>query len=317
MREFKILIVLIFFTAITYYGIEPYAHHVMHPETEKADYAFSDLEEFNVVGNEAAGKELFAMNCQACHSLSSDDILPPMEHKDLVEAYGVYPPDLSTAGDLYDTKFLANFIKNPANASFDSIYKKHKEAELAYGKASAKTADEVQMLQAAYEKNIAAYGQKTKISMPGFDYLSNQEIADIIAYMQRVKRETTPREATAQACGRCHSVEYGGMTENSSKEQLVGYLGSFPPDLSQMIKSKGEDYLHKFINDPQKQLLGTAMPRVGLTKAAEAKIVHYLEEVGDAKKSEREELGLYVILFMIVMSVFAYFFKVNVFKEVH
>jgi len=317
MRELKILIVLIFFTAVTYYGIEPYAHHVMHPHTENADYAFSDLEEFNVAGDAAQGKELFAMNCQACHSLSSDDVLPPMEHADLVAAYGVYPPDLSTAGDLYDAKFLANFIKNPANASFESVYKKHKEAELANAKASAASAEEEQQLQGAFEKTIAAYGQKTKISMPGFDYLSDQEIANIIAYLQQAKKETTPREAVAQACGRCHSVHYGNMTENSSKEQLVGYLGSFPPDLSQMIKSKGEEYLHKFINDPQKQLLGTAMPRVGLTKEAEEKVVQYLEEVGDSKKDEREELGLYVILFFIVMTVFAYFFKVNVFKEVH
>jgi len=316
MKELKILIVLIFFTAVTYYGIEPYAHHIMHPHTEKADYAFSDLEEFNVAGDAAQGKELFAMNCQACHSLSSDDVLPPMEHADLVAAYGVYPPDLSTAGDLYDSKFLANFIKNPANAAFESTYKKHKEEELANAKAQA-TPEEAQKLQSGFEKTIAGYQQKQKISMPAFDYLSDQEIANIIAYLQLVKKETTPREATAQACGRCHSVAYGKMHENSSKKQLIGYLGSFPPDLSQMIKSKGEEYLHKFINDPQKQLLGTAMPRVGLTKEAEAKIVSYLEEVGDSKKDERNELGLYVILFFIVMTVFAYFFKVNVFKEVH
>lgn len=317
MREIKILIVLIFFTAVTYWGIEPYAHHVMHPETEEADYFFSDLEDFNVIGNATSGKELFMMNCQACHSLSSDDILPPMEHADLVAAYGVYPPDLSTAGDLYDDKFLANFIKNPANAGFESVFKKHREEQLANAKAAAESAEEEQRLQASYEKTITAYMAKTKISMPGFDYLSNQEIADIIAYMKQVKKVTTPREATAQACGRCHSVHYGDMTENSPRPQLIGYLGSFPPDLSQMIKSKGEEYLHRFINDPQKQLLGTAMPRVGLTQEAEAKIITYLEEVGDAKKAEREELGLYVIIFFIVMAIFAYFFKVNTFREVH
>ena len=316
MKELKILIVLIFFTAVTYYGIEPYAHHIMHPHTEKPDYAFSDLEEFNTVGDSAKGKELFAMNCQACHSLSSDDILPPMEHADLVAAYGVYPPDLSTAGDLYDVKFLANFIKNPANAAFESTYKKHKLDELANAKAHA-TDEEKQRLQEALDKNIKGYMEKQKISMPAFDYLADQEIADIIAYMKLVKKETTPREAAAQACGRCHSIAYGKMHENSSKKQLIGYLGSYPPDLSQMIKSKGEEYLHKFINDPQKQLLGTAMPRVGLTKETEEKIVSYLEEVGDAKKDERNELGLYVILFFIVMTVFAYFFKVNVFKDVH
>ena len=317
MRELKILIVLIVFTAITYWGIEPYAHHVMHPHTEAPDYAFSDLEEFHVVGDAKAGKELFAMNCQACHSLSSDDILPPMGHADLVAAYGVYPPDLSTAGDLYDTKFLANFIKNPANAAFDSTFKKHKEEELAKAKAAAVNEAEAEKLQHAFEKTIEGYMAKQKISMPGFDYLSDQEIANIIAYMKAVKKETTPREATAQACGRCHSVNYGGLTENSSREQLVGYLGSFPPDLSQMIKSKGEDYLHKFINDPQKQLLGTAMPRVGLTEEAEKKVVQYLEEVGDSKKAERNALGVYVLIFMVIMAVFAYFFKVNVFKEVH
>jgi len=317
MRELKILIVLIFFTTVTYWGIEPYAHHIMHPHTEAPDYAFSDLDGFNVAGNAENGKVVFMGNCQACHSLSSDDILPPMEHADLVAAYGVYPPDLSTAGDLYDDKFLANFIKNPAVAGFDSVFKKHKEEELAKAKAAATTAEEEQRLQAGFEKTITAYEQKTKISMPGFDYLSDQEIADIIAYMKSVKKVTTPREATAQACGRCHSVHYDNMIENSSREQLVGYLGSFPPDLSQMIKSKGEDYLHKFINDPQKQLLGTAMPRIGLTKDAETKIVNYLESVGDAKKEERNALGVYAIIFMIVMAVFAYLFKVNVFKEVH
>lgn len=316
MRELKILAVLVFFTGVMYWGIEPYAHHIMHPEKSAPDYAFSDLKDFTLVGDAQNGKSEFANNCQACHSLSSDDILPPMEHADLVAAYGVYPPDLSTAGDLYDKKFLANFIKNPSIASFESTYKKHKEEELAYAKASATNA-EADVLQKAFEKNIASYEEKTKISMPAMDYLADQQIADIIAYMDSVKKVTTPKEATAQACGRCHSVEYAKMHENSSKKQLISYLGSFPPDLSMMIKSKGEDYLHKFINDPQKILTGTAMPRVGLTREAEEKIVKYLESVGDSKKAEREELGVYVIIFFIIMTLFAYMFKVNTFREVH
>lgn len=316
MRELKILIILIFFTGLTYYGIEPYAHHIMHPAVAEPDHAFSDLENFDAKGDAVNGKKSFAANCQGCHSLSSDSILPPMSHAELVSAYGVYPPDLSTAGDLYDPKFLANFIKNPANASFESTYKMHKQEQVAKAKASA-SAEEQEALQKSFEKEVAAFEAKNKISMPSFSYLPDQEIADIIAYLQEVKKETTPKEATVQACGRCHSIKYAGIVENSSRDQLISYLGSFPPDLSQMIKSKGEDYLHKFINDPQKTLPGTGMQRVGLTKDAEDKVVKYLENVGDSKKSQREELGAYVIGFFVILTFFAYLFKVNAFKEVH
>jgi len=317
MRELKILLVLIVFTGITYYGIEPYAHHVMHPHVSDADYSFNDLKTEKIAGNPQNGKELFAMNCSSCHSLSSDNVQAPMSHDDLVSAYGVYPPDLSTAGDLYNDKFLINFIKNPALTAFDSTYEIHRKEQLAVARKNAASKAEEEKLITGFEKDVEGFKAKMKISMPAFDWMANQDIADIVAYMKEVKKETTPREATAQACGRCHSVKYGGLFENSSKDQLVTYLGSFPPDLSQMIKSKGDDYLHKFINDPQKLLLGTAMPRVGLTQEAEKKVVQYLEEVGDSSKPQRESIGLYVIAFMLVFTLFAYFFKVNAFREVH
>ena len=43
MRELKILAVVVALTLITYWGVEPYAHHQMHPKVEAADFTFSDV----------------------------------------------------------------------------------------------------------------------------------------------------------------------------------------------------------------------------------------------------------------------------------
>lgn len=44
MREFKIFIIVAFIIGVMYYGVEPLAHHAMHPPTAASDYAFKDLE---------------------------------------------------------------------------------------------------------------------------------------------------------------------------------------------------------------------------------------------------------------------------------
>lgn len=43
MKELKILAVVIFFTAVVYFGVEPFAHSQMHPHVAPADFAFKDL----------------------------------------------------------------------------------------------------------------------------------------------------------------------------------------------------------------------------------------------------------------------------------
>ena len=45
MRELKILAVVVVLTLVTYWGVEPYAHAVMHPHVAPADFAFSDTKE--------------------------------------------------------------------------------------------------------------------------------------------------------------------------------------------------------------------------------------------------------------------------------
>ena len=43
MREFKVLAVVVFFTVLIYWGVEPFAHSQMHPHVAPADFAFKDL----------------------------------------------------------------------------------------------------------------------------------------------------------------------------------------------------------------------------------------------------------------------------------
>jgi ubiquinol-cytochrome c reductase cytochrome c1 subunit len=94
-------------------------------------------------------------------------------------------------------------------------------------------------------------------------------------------------------------------------------MGSNPPDLSVMIRSRLADYLENFINDPQKKLDGTAMPRVGLTKERTEQVINYLEKVGDGKKDERTVIGIGMIMFFIVMVFFAYMWKEGVWRDLH
>ncbi len=50
---------------------------------------------------------------------------------------------------------------------------------------------------------------------------------------------------------------------NQEIADIVAYMGTLLPDLSIMIRAKSKEYLETFINNPQKQLTGTYMPRVG------------------------------------------------------
>ncbi|HIP29403.1 MAG TPA: cytochrome c1, partial [Sulfurospirillum arcachonense] len=146
----------------------------------------------------------------------------------------------------------------------------------------------------------------------------DQEIADIVAYLKSVApKSLNDEEIFADACQRCHSMKYANISSNSDSALLTKYMGSTPPDLSMMIRAKGKEYLETFINNPQKQLKGTAMPRVGLTKDAQEQVVSFMENTGDRKKAERDSLGVKVIGFMFIFTILAYLWKVKIWREVH
>lgn len=300
MREIKILAVLVVFTAALYWGVEPFAHSQMHPHVEEADYSFKDVDGLNgMTGDAANGAVLAQSNCTACHSIEKEGFPALMDDATNAASYGVVPPDLSTAGYLYNADFLAAFIKNPAKAT----------------------------------KTEHKFSDGKTHPMPGYDWMAPQDIADIVAYFKSIApKELTNKEVFLDACNRCHSVKYDGMklikdAENgvykeglkarTPKENITAYMGKLPPDLSQFTRSRSDQYLHEFVNDPQKHLHGTAMPRVGLTEEAETQVVTYLEEVGEVKKAEREALGPKFLIYLVIFAVFAWAWKAKIWREMH
>ena len=341
MKELKTLAIVVILVAILYWMIEPFAHTRLSPHVDPANYDFAaeDIalattnvesaqkaleameksgdesmianakrtlqdaknqqdkvtlfwDEINKIdiskGDATRGAETF-MNagCVACHGVSKLGMDAPMDAASASEAYGVNPPDLSNAGHLYTPKFLAAVIKDPVMA----LKLDHK------------------------------FGDENPFPMPGFFGLGgdiNQEIADIVIYLRSIASESMENSAVfEEACQRCHDVKYADRKVTSDMEKVSAYMGSTPPDLSMMIRSKLPDYLHEFINDTQKKLPGTSMPRVGLTQQAEDQVVAYLEEVGDSKKSEREKTALYIMIYFAILAIFAGLWKSKIWSKLH
>jgi len=284
MREIKPLVIVLIIVGIIYWGVEPLAHSIMHPATPTPSFSYGN---HSVAGGDAiAGEAQVTANCTACHSIKSKGIEAPMSPSDAAMAYGVVPPDLSVAGKIYSESYLYEFISNPVKAM-------HLESK--FGPDTGKA-----------------------FPMPGYDFLGDQAIKDMIAYLKSIAPATiTPKEVVEGACARCHSVKYGKIEAATPPDVLKNYMGSVPPDLSMMIRSRGDHFLESFINDPQKLLPGTAMPAVGLTKEATEEAIAYLESVGDAKKAERESLGPKILIYMIILAIFAYLWKVKVWRELH
>ena len=315
MRELKILGVVAIFTAILYWGVEPFAHSQMHKHVEGHDFVYdgtADIEgaaddkkaakkafwsEVNEIakleGNAAAGEGGYAM-CMGCHMDGA------------VAMGGVVPPSLDHAGVLYDKKYLIALVKDPAMA----MNTDHKFAD-------------TMMHPMGPVKTM---------------FMDNQSIADVVAYLKEKKvGEVTPKQAFTESCGRCHAARYGKMTQlgdtpefKEEKDSLAykikvieaqdgvkGYMGKLPPDLSIMIRARSHHFMETFVENPQTQLPGTSMPRVGLNKEGYEKVKEYLTEVGDPSKKLREHYGPYILIFFVVFSFLAFLWKKSQWKDLH
>lgn len=290
MKELKILAVVVVLTLITYWGVEPFAHSQMHPHVDAPDYTFKDVDGLKgTQGNVENGATLVQANCTACHSIESQGFPQIMDDASSAAAYGVVPPDLGSSGKIYNADYLAAFIKDPATAS--KVSHKFEEGRVH--------------------------------PMPGYGWMEAQEIADMVAYLQSIAPEAmSNKEVFTDACQRCHGIKYGDMQNGTMAaftpvENIKSYMGKIPPDLSQYIRSRSTSYLHEFINDPQKHLEGTAMPRVGLTQEAENQVVTYMQEVGDSKKPEREALGPKFLIYLVIFAIFAWLWKSKQWRDMH
>jgi ubiquinol-cytochrome c reductase cytochrome c1 subunit len=312
-KEPLILGVVIFFALVTYYLVEPFAHSQMHKHVESEGFTYKDLPALSKKGDAARGKDLVmgAGACVGCHAIKVADMPAPMDAVSSAAAYGVNPPDLSNAGAVYDPKFLASLIKNPAHA----LILEHK-----YNAETGKT-----------------------FPMPSFFGAGgdmDQEVADMVAYLQSIAPkadELTPKMAFETACGRCHAVHYEKWTQIGEKpkfkkkqdelafetqvldyqDHLKKYMGKLPPDLSIYIRSRGEHYIKTFVENPQNYLKGTAMPRVGVNAEAADKVIEYLEDSGDAKRHERETVGKYVMVYIVIFAILALLWKKQVWRDLH
>ncbi len=290
MRELKILAVVVFFTLVTYWGVEPFAHSQMHPHVDAPDYQFKDTDGLKgMKGNAEAGAALVQANCVACHSIEKLGFPQLMDNATSAASYGVVPPDLSSSGLIYNADYLAAFIKNPAKAT----------------------------------KTEHKFKEGAVHPMPNYDWMQPQEIADMVAYLQSIAPKTlTNKEVYADACQRCHAIKYGDMLKGTMAaftpdSNIKAYMGKLPPDLSQYIRSKSESYLHELVNDPQKHLDGTAMPRVGLTMKAENQVIDYMIEVGDSSRDARNELGPKFLIYFLIFAVFAWLWKAKIWRDLH
>jgi len=312
-KEPLILVVVIAFTLLTYWLVEPYAHSQMHKHVESENFAYDDLKEIEKTGNVANGKALVtgAAACTGCHSITKDGIPASMDPVMAAQSYGVNPPDLSNAGVVFDAKFLADVIVNPAHA-----------------------------LKVEHKFDAAKGQMHPMVPFYGAGGDIDQEVADMVAYLQSIavsKEELTPKMAFETACGRCHAVGYEKWTQIGTKpkfkhekdslafdikvieyqESLTKYMGKLPPDLSMYIRSRGEHYISTFMENPQNYLAGTAMPRVGVTADSAEKVIEYLKDAGDTKRHERESVGRDVMWYIVIFAIFAYLWKRSVWRDLH
>jgi ubiquinol-cytochrome c reductase cytochrome c1 subunit len=312
MRELKVLAVVVFFSALVYIGVEPFAHGVLHPHVESKNFTYPEIKETVKKGDAAKGKDLVMSNCTACHSITAEGMPAVMDPVTSAASYGVNPPDLSTAGAIYDAKYLAAFIKDPAKAS--QVAHKFPEGS---GKAH---------------------------PMPGYAWMPQEDIEAMVSYLQALasKAEITPKQVFVDACGRCHAVRYDNKVmgekwtqigqkpkfkyEKDSlafdikvleyEDHLKKYMGKLPPDLSMIIRARGENFLKTFIENPQQTVLkGTAMPAVGLNPEGYAKTMQYLQQVGDPSKPVRDSMGVWFLLYMGIFTVLAVLWKKSVWKK--
>ncbi|MEA3419068.1 MAG: c-type cytochrome, partial [Campylobacterota bacterium] len=219
---------------------------------------------------------------------------------------GVIPPVLDHAGAIYDKNYLIGLIKNPAMASNVD----HKYAD----------------------PMMHPMGSVSSM------FPDDQQIADVVAYIMAKKAgEVTTKEAFAEACGRCHAMRYAKTSQLGDipkfkyekdalaykvkileEQDLVkAYMGKLPPDLSMINRARSHHFMETFVENPQSQLAGTSMPRVGLSPEGYEKVEAYMSEIGDPSKPARDALGPYVILFFVIFTVLAYLWKKSMWKDLH
>lgn len=268
MRELKILVIVGVVVGVLYWGVEPLAHSVFHPKTAPVDFAFNDLQSIDLSkGDKDRGEAIVTGNCIACHNIKAAGFDNGVLQFDGGKDGKITTPDLSTAGAIYDEKFLAALIIDPVHA----LKLEHKFNDenpfpmLPYAPEGDDIEQEVADI-VAYLKSIGSVSLRNEV-IYSQEYteqkeaLAKSELSDSKkeAVLKDLEERLTNKAVFQDACSRCHNVRYDEPKSAehlaqvlAKRNEIKNYLGAEAPDLSMIIRAKGEHYLEAFINNPQR-----------------------------------------------------------------
>lgn len=132
-------------------------------------------------------------------------------------------------------------------------------------------------------KDPSQFVEGTK--MPVFDWASDQELADVLAYLISLQKPVdkegalkagSPVEAGkklvgAYDCRACHRIGDGGLTGPAWRDKY--------PDLTHIGGKLKSEWMKAWMKDPQKVRPGTFMPTFGLTDKEIEAVVAYLSSL--------------------------------------
>jgi ubiquinol-cytochrome c reductase cytochrome c1 subunit len=351
-KELFILSVVVAFSLLTYWLVEPFAHSQMHPHVESEGFNYNGSSDIAEVDNKisqirdaiAVEKEKEKPDAKKLGMLEAD-MKAAEERRDTKKAFwadveriaklegnaeaGEATYDAGCTGCHFGGSVSMGGVVPPDLETSGALYDRNYLIGLIKDPAMASNVDHKFSIVRSHQMDSVKYM-----------VTSDQEIVDVIAYLQKIapkQEEITPEVAFADACGRCHDVRYNNWTIIGEKpnfkdkrdemafdikhldaqEGITGYMGKLPPDLSMYIRSRGEHYISVFMEDPQQLLLGTSMPRVGINAESAEKVLAYLEEAGDPKAEERNRIGMYVMIYMIFFIIVAFLWKKQIWKDLH
>ncbi len=288
MRELKIFVIVAFIIGVIYYGVEPLAHHAMHPETASSDYEFKDLEKYGKfdfsTADIQAGKESFMINCTSCHTLNSQAEADfNMRHPKTIQPAGnggVVPPDLSNAGLIFNSNFLAHFIKDPVRAV--SL-----EAKFAV---SCDGLDEEQMAKCESRNE-----GKEMYPMNAFNgIMSDEEIVNVVAYLKSIApKSISDKEVFLEACNRCHGADYDRGQYDS---KFFAESNKIAKDMLSRLEKDGSENFLNSLSDSDKVFLNESLSSLKASERANLTEDELNEQNNSISEKTIEDYGVNVVL---------------------
>ena len=351
-KELFILSVVVAFSLLTYWLVEPFAHSQMHPHVEIEGFVYTGSSDIAEVDNKISKirKDIEAEKAKEKSdakklSMLEADMQAAEERRDAKKIFwedveriaalegnaeaGEAAYNAGCTGCHNDGAVSMEGVVPPDLKTSGALYERHYLIGLIKDPAMASNVD--------HKFSIVRHHQMDSVK---YMVTTDEDIVNTIAYLQKIapkQEEITPEIAFEDACGRCHDVRYNNWTITGTKptfkdrrdemafdikhldaqEGITGYMGKLPPDLSMYIRSRGAHYIEAFMEDPQQLLPGTSMPRVGVNAESAEKVIAYLTEAGDPKAEERNRIGMYVMIYMIFFIIVAFLWKKQIWKDLH